>query len=88
MAKATTHETITARNADVRSESTSMKDLEDVSNEQGLSEGTYHQKKVDMRPKREHFFSPLDSALSKAVHKDAEQVDYTEAEEVDAMGQR
>lgn len=64
------------------SETELAKDIEGASDEQVSSEGTFFQEQVGRKPKRKHFFSPLDSALAEAVHKDAGQVDYTDAEEV------
>ncbi|KAI0267310.1 MFS general substrate transporter [Gloeopeniophorella convolvens] len=46
------------------------------------SDGTFHQGQLgDHKPRRSHYFSPLDPAFADAVHKDAEVVSYTPAEE-------
>ncbi|KAJ6550729.1 MFS general substrate transporter [Mycena sp. CBHHK59/15] len=43
--------------------------------------GEYHQAQLGARPTRAHFFSPLDPGYADAVNRDAEGVEYTEAEE-------
>ncbi|OCH88702.1 MFS general substrate transporter [Obba rivulosa] len=63
------------------SETNSTKDVEGISDEQGLAEGSFYQEQVGKKPRRKHFFSPLDGVLAEAVHKDATRVEYTEAEE-------
>jgi len=45
-------------------------------------EGTLHQSELGPKPKRKHFFSPLDHTYADAVHRDAEAVDFTPEEEV------
>jgi len=45
------------------------------------AEGNYYQSQLGPKPKRAHFFSPLDATYSDACHKDAETVEYTEEEE-------
>ena len=55
--------------------------------EKSLSEhtnkdGTLHQSELGPKPKRKHFFSPLDPAYADAVHRDAESVEYSAEEEV------
>lgn len=45
-------------------------------------QGTLNLEEVGTKPKRKHFFSPLDPALANAVRRDAEAVQFTEAEEV------
>jgi hypothetical protein len=50
--------------------------------EQSNTEGTFHQMGLGLRTKRKHFFSPLDPSYANAVHRDAETVEYSEAEEV------
>ena len=49
-----------------------------------LSDGTFHQSQVSGQPAavRRHFFSPPDGALADAVNRDADNVDFTLAEEV------
>jgi hypothetical protein len=44
--------------------------------------GTLHQNAIGDKAKRRHFFSPLDLSWAEAVHKDAEDVQYTPEEEV------
>ncbi|KAF9530602.1 MFS general substrate transporter [Crepidotus variabilis] len=44
-------------------------------------EGTSHQAAMGPKPKRKHFFSPLDEAYADAVNKDAECVEFTELED-------
>ncbi|KXN84014.1 hypothetical protein AN958_00573 [Leucoagaricus sp. SymC.cos] len=44
--------------------------------------GTLHQNVLAGEMKRRHFFSPLDPAWAEAVHKDAENVQYSPEEEV------
>ncbi|KAF7342036.1 MFS general substrate transporter [Mycena venus] len=44
-------------------------------------EGEYHQSQLGPKPSRKHFFSPLDPAYADAVNRDAETVQFTEAEE-------
>lgn len=46
------------------------------------SDGTLHQGKLGPKAKRKHFFSPLDPKYAEAVHMDAENVIFTEEEEV------
>lgn len=46
------------------------------------SEGTANQALQGPKPKRKHFFSPLDHTYADAVHRDAETVKYTAEEEV------
>ncbi|KAF8893010.1 MFS general substrate transporter [Infundibulicybe gibba] len=43
--------------------------------------GTNYQSQLGLKPKRKYFFSPLDPAYADAVHHDAEEVEYTKAEE-------
>ncbi|EMD37054.1 hypothetical protein CERSUDRAFT_114954 [Gelatoporia subvermispora B] len=81
MTAAALHEPDTIKISEIPSESASLKDIEAVSDERGLAEGTFYQAQVGKKAKRKHFFSPLDPALAEAVHKDALRVDYTEAEE-------
>lgn len=46
-------------------------------------EGTYHQSQMSVsKPKRKHFFSPLDPSYADAVHRDAATVEYSAEEEV------
>jgi hypothetical protein len=45
-------------------------------------DGDYHQSQLGPKPSRKHFFSPLDPAYADAVNRDAETVEFTEAEEV------
>lgn len=45
-------------------------------------EGILHQGKLGPKPSRKHFFSSLDPAYAAAVHQDAEEVEYSEEEEV------
>ncbi|THH18893.1 hypothetical protein EW146_g2180 [Bondarzewia mesenterica] len=45
-------------------------------------EGTLYQSQLGEKSTRKHFFSPLDSTVAEAVHKDAEGVQYTEKEEL------
>lgn len=47
-----------------------------------LSEGTFHQAQVAGIAKRKHFFSPPDASLAEAVNRDADNVEFTEEEEV------
>ncbi|KAJ7859580.1 MFS general substrate transporter [Mycena leptocephala] len=44
-------------------------------------DGDYHQSQLGPKPSRKHFFSPLDPAYADAVNRDAETVEFTEAEE-------
>ncbi|KAJ7135487.1 MFS general substrate transporter [Mycena crocata] len=44
-------------------------------------EGDYHQSQLGPKPTRKHFFSPLDPGYADAVNRDAETVEFTEAEE-------
>ncbi|KAF8525766.1 major facilitator superfamily domain-containing protein [Hysterangium stoloniferum] len=44
--------------------------------------GTSAQAKLGIRPTRKHFFASLDATVAKAVKTDADQVTYTETEEV------
>lgn len=64
-------------------------DANDVERSSGGSqvnrEGDYHQSQMGPKPTRKHFFSPLDSGYADAVHRDAETVEFTEAEEVRAV---
>ncbi|KAJ7805754.1 MFS general substrate transporter [Mycena olivaceomarginata] len=58
------------------------KDLEresDVSH--ANKEGEYYQSQLGPKASRKHFFSPLDPAYADAVNRDAETVEFTEAEE-------
>ncbi len=45
-------------------------------------EGTAHQSALGPKPKRKHFFSPLDSTYADAVNLDAESVEFTPEEDV------
>ena len=56
-------------------------DIEEARVEASNSEGTLHQAALGERAKRRHFFSALDREVADAVHKDAETVEFTEAEE-------
>ncbi|KAJ7291058.1 MFS general substrate transporter [Mycena rebaudengoi] len=60
-------------------------DANDIERSSGGSqvnrEGDYHQSQMGPKPTRKHFFSPLDSGYADAVHRDAETVEFTEAEE-------
>ncbi|TFK31679.1 MFS general substrate transporter [Crucibulum laeve] len=61
-------------------------DIEDIPsfsfNQSNANEdGTNHQSLLGPKPRRKHFFSPLDPGYADAVHKDAEEVVYTEEEE-------
>lgn len=47
-----------------------------------FADGTYHQSQVGDKPVRRHFFSPPDGALADAVNRDADEVEFTEEEEV------
>ncbi|KAJ6481767.1 MFS general substrate transporter [Mycena sanguinolenta] len=58
------------------------KDLERVSDVSHTNkEGEYHQGQLGPKPSRKHFFSPLDPAYADAVNRDAETVEFTDAEE-------
>ncbi|TFK31426.1 MFS general substrate transporter [Crucibulum laeve] len=64
----------------------SSSDIEDVpsfsSNQPNANQdGTNHQSLLGPKPRRKHFFSPLDPGYADAIHKDAEEVVYTEEEE-------
>lgn len=56
-------------------------DIEEARVEASNAEGTFHQAALGERVKRRHFFSALDREVADAVHKDAETVEFTEAEE-------
>ncbi|KAK7056694.1 hypothetical protein VNI00_002411 [Paramarasmius palmivorus] len=60
-------------------------DLEKVGNapaDKGFNtEGTAHQNELGPKPKRRHFFSPLDETYAAAVHEDAKTVEYTPEED-------
>lgn len=45
-------------------------------------DGTTHQSQLGPKPKRKHFFSPLDPMYADAVNRDGENVEYTPEEEV------
>ncbi|KII91689.1 hypothetical protein PLICRDRAFT_136092 [Plicaturopsis crispa FD-325 SS-3] len=60
---------------------TTDKDLEQVQIIEGNKEGTFHQSELGPKARRKHFFSVLDPSYANAVHRDAETVEYTEAEE-------
>ncbi|OJT07696.1 hypothetical protein TRAPUB_1437 [Trametes pubescens] len=49
-----------------------------------LSEGTFHQAQVAGIAERKHFFSPPDASLAEAVNRDADNVEFTEDEEVNS----
>lgn len=51
-----------------------------VSDKEG--DGTFHQSKLGPKPKRRHFFSPLDPTYAQALQSDAESVVYSDDEEV------
>ncbi|KAL7284659.1 hypothetical protein ACG7TL_001956 [Trametes sanguinea] len=50
-----------------------------------IAEGTFHQARVAGQVRRKHFFSPPDAALAEAVNRDADNVEFTEEEEVKAV---
>ena len=56
-------------------------DIEEARVEASNAQGTFYQGALGERVKRRHFFSPLDREVADAVHKDAETVEFTEAEE-------
>lgn len=56
-------------------------DVEDAHIEAPNTEGTLHQAALGPRIKQRYFFSALDHTVADAVHKDAEEVEFTEAEE-------
>ncbi|KAF8958103.1 MFS general substrate transporter [Flammula alnicola] len=61
----------------------SMKEVEksvDIS-EHINKEGTAYQSELGPKPKRKHFFSSLDPAYADAVHRDAEDVEFTAEDE-------
>ncbi|KZT09099.1 uncharacterized protein LAESUDRAFT_537947 [Laetiporus sulphureus 93-53] len=57
------------------------KDVEECRVEDPNTEGTLFQSRLGDKARRRHFFSPLDKSIAEAVHKDAETVEFTEAEE-------
>ena len=54
----------------------------DIVKDAALAEGTFYQSRAAGATKRRHFFSPPDAALADAVNQDADNVEYTEEEEV------
>ncbi|KAK7042317.1 MFS general substrate transporter [Favolaschia claudopus] len=63
---------------------TKIQDVErgsDASGSQVNKTGDHHQSQLGPKAERKHFFSPLDPAYADAVNRDAETVEYTEAEE-------
>lgn len=57
------------------------KDTEDCRVEEANADGTHYQSQLGEKLRRRNFFSPLDTTVADAVHKDAEFVEYTEEEE-------
>jgi hypothetical protein len=62
--------------------STSVKTDVDAMPHKPNEAGTFHQQELTSQAKRKHFFSPLDSAHAEAVHRDAEDVVFTDEEDV------
>ncbi|KAG6915615.1 hypothetical protein DXG01_010691 [Tephrocybe rancida] len=53
----------------------------DLEESKAGTDGTFHQAQLGFKPKRKHFFAPVDSTYAGAVHLDAEAVEYTDEEE-------
>ncbi|TBU24705.1 MFS general substrate transporter [Dichomitus squalens] len=68
------------RPGSIREEDVKLEDGPAV-RESALSEGTFHQSQVGGKAVRKHFFSPPDATLADAVNRDADNVDFTDAEE-------
>jgi hypothetical protein len=60
----------------------SGEEVEKTSSVHSNREGDAHQAALGPKPKRKHFFSPLDPTYADAVHRDAEAVEFTAEEEV------
>lgn len=60
----------------------SARDTERSMSEHSNTEGTQNQAALGPKPRRKHFFSPLDPAYADAVHRDAESVEFSPEEEV------
>lgn len=73
-----------SRSSSVRSQPRPSEKVEDgpVVKDSALAEGTFHQARVSGRPERKHFFSPPDASLADAVNRDADNVEFTDEEEV------
>ncbi|KAJ7177895.1 MFS general substrate transporter [Mycena filopes] len=60
-------------------------ETKDIERESDVShankDGEYHQSQLGPKPTRKHFFSPLDPSYADAVNRDAEAVEFTEADE-------
>ncbi|KJA17831.1 hypothetical protein HYPSUDRAFT_146000 [Hypholoma sublateritium FD-334 SS-4] len=60
----------------------SIEEVESDGAQHSNSEGTANQALQGPKPKRKHFFSPLDHTYADAVHRDAQMVEYTAEEEL------
>ncbi|KAF8624722.1 hypothetical protein AX17_007053 [Amanita inopinata Kibby_2008] len=67
-----------ASEVDVERRSSTPDNLEE---DEARKEGTYYQSTLGPAAKRRHFFSPLDSSHAAAVHKDAENIEFSAEEE-------
>ncbi|KAJ7662061.1 MFS general substrate transporter [Mycena polygramma] len=68
-------------NRDTMNDDTKDVDAERDSVSHTNKEGEYHQSQLGPKAARKHFFSPLDPAYADAVNRDAETVDFSDAEE-------
>ncbi|TBU24264.1 MFS general substrate transporter [Dichomitus squalens] len=73
-------QTLPARPGSIREEDVKLEEGHAV-RESALSEGTFHQSQVVGKAIRKHFFCPPDATLADAVNRDADNVEFTDAEE-------
>ncbi len=68
--------------ASVRIDEEKLEDGPSPARDAALSDGTFYQLQVSGKPVRKHFFSPPDGTLAEAVNRDADNVQFTDVEEV------
>ncbi|EJF61842.1 MFS general substrate transporter [Dichomitus squalens LYAD-421 SS1] len=73
-------QTLPSRPGSIREEDVKLEEGHAV-RESALSEGTFHQSQVVGKAIRKHFFCPPDATLADAVNRDADNVEFTDAEE-------